>query len=141
MFYRPGTEKDVTHRKGSILVDRTYVREEKDGIEVRDTVPEKEYLEIYRYLNGKQKGDLSESAKQWLDKVHYREAPCDIIKDKRYAQEKYFLHSYKLLSVPLCSKLDGCRISFCFIPFSLLPNDRYSRYLHTQYEAFWRYDA
>ena len=92
LFYRPGTEKDVTHRKGSILVDRTYVREEKDGIEVRDTVPEKEYLEIYRYLNGKQKGDLSESAKQWLDKVHYREAPCDIIKDKRYAQEKYFLH-------------------------------------------------
>ena len=32
-------------------------------------------------------------------------------------------------------------VNLLFHFFFLLPNDRYSRYQYTQYEAFWRYDA
>ena len=37
--------------------------------------------------------DLSEAAKEYLDKVEVRTAQKDIVKDYRYTVDKYFIHT------------------------------------------------
>lgn len=76
-----------THRKGSILVSKRY----KDGTTIRGDV----YMEIYNYLNGRlEKSSLSKIALSALENeaVSYRVADYDIIKFKRYMEDKYFLN-------------------------------------------------
>lgn len=88
LFYRkPSINKsDVTiHEKGSIIVNRTT----KDG----ETINEKEYLEIYEFLN-KRNLKLSKKAKELYEsgRVVYKEATHDIIKDKHYTEDTYLFH-------------------------------------------------
>ena len=94
IFFRKSSVKTpIVHEKGTILVNRSYIRE-VDGKEVKVSIPEKEYTEIYRYLNKKGKGTLSENAQKYLDekKVRYFPASKAIIKDYRYCCDRYFLH-------------------------------------------------
>lgn len=91
LFYRKSSIKHpVVHKKGSILVNKTYI--DKDDKEQKKSIPEKEYQEIYKYLNGMGSRELSDTAKTYLEKADYYEASMDIIKDYRYTVDKYFIH-------------------------------------------------
>jgi len=80
MFYRkPQITDPVIHKKGSIIVNRR----DREG----KPIPEDTYRKIVAYLNG---GPEPEGVD--LSKIIYREAPHDIIKDKRYTEEKFLLH-------------------------------------------------
>ena len=91
LFYRKSSIKHpIVHKKGSILLNKTYI--DKDDKENKKSIPEKEYQEIYRHLNGIGSGELSDTAKEYLKKADYHEASKDIIKDYRYTVDKYFIH-------------------------------------------------
>ena len=81
--------KVVSHKKGSILVNRTT----SDG----KNIPEELYLEIYKYKNPeKPEKDfiLSKEAKELLKSgtVVYKKAKFDITKDKHFTQQTYLFH-------------------------------------------------
>lgn len=83
VYYRPASlSVVVTHPKGSMLVNKQLVNGK--------TLPDDVYREIYRYLNKKTE-NISPLARQLLEKelVKYRVAPVDIIKNKRYTEDRY----------------------------------------------------
>jgi len=91
LFWRDANPnvKNVCHKKGSVLVNRTT----SDG----DTIPEKIYQEIYKFKNPdkQEKGfKLSDVAKEFLDsgKVVCKEAKFDITKDRHFTQKTYLFH-------------------------------------------------
>ncbi len=91
LFWRDANPdvKDVCHKKGSVLVNRTT----SDG----ETIPEEIYQEIYKFKNpNKQEKSfkLSDTAKELLDsgKVGFKEAKFDIIKDRHFTQKTYLFH-------------------------------------------------
>ncbi len=77
--------KDVCHKKGSVLVNRTMT----DG----STIPEDIYQEIYKFKNKKSES-LSDKAKELLDsgKVVCKEAKFDITKDRHFTKQTYLFH-------------------------------------------------
>lgn len=85
--YRPACiPKHITHPKGSILVNK----KTKDG----EYIPTKIYKQIYNFLNGKCKEeDISDTAMEMIkkEKVFFFEAPCDISRNLRYMDDKYFI--------------------------------------------------
>lgn len=83
LFWRKASlEKRVTHRKGSVLVNRMT----KDC----QTIPQKIYEELYDHFN---KGTgLSFEAESYLDRVVTKKASHDIRKDKRYQEDQFFFH-------------------------------------------------
>ena len=77
--------KDVCHKKGSILVNRTT----SDG----KSIPEDIYQEIYQFKN-KMTDKVSDKAKELLDsgKVVCKEARFDITKDRHFTKQTYLFH-------------------------------------------------
>lgn len=98
LFWRKASldkAKVTTHKAGSILVNRTYEVETENGKKVIQTIPEEIYQEIYQYKNKEKKEEeLSEVAKEYLNSkpIVYREAPHDIVKNKRFTEDQYFFH-------------------------------------------------
>lgn len=79
LFYRAKSIDDpVIHKKGSILINK-YDKDE-------ELISTEEYQKINQHLNYDKpyNGDLS--------KIITRPAPHDIVKDKRYTEDKYFFH-------------------------------------------------
>ena len=90
-FRKSSVKKPIIHKKGTILVNRTYM-EEMHGESVKKNIPEKEYQEIYNYMNHRWKGELSAEAKEYLKKAVCHETKKDIVKDYRYSVDKFFIH-------------------------------------------------
>lgn len=84
LFYRRKTKgTPSTHSKGSKLVNRTT----DEGL----TIPEDIYQEIYLYANGK-KETLSQQAQEYYPHAVIKTATHDIVKDRRYYEDKFFFH-------------------------------------------------
>lgn len=97
IFFRKSSIKNpIIHKKGSILVNRTYEAEEKNQfgntLIVRKTIPENIYQELYKYFNDKSDKELSDEAAKLKNVVGHHEAATNIVKDYRYTYDKYFLH-------------------------------------------------
>jgi len=106
LFYRDksGIYNPIVHKKGDMLVNRTY--------DDKTPVPDSIHKELFDYHNGRpktpSKGEetidkyayvkngltktLSEEAKGYLDKVGAFQAYFDIIKDRRYLENKMYFH-------------------------------------------------
>lgn len=91
LFWRDANPdvKNVCHKKGSVLVNRTT----SDG----ETIPEEIYQEIYKFKNPDKQEEnfkLSDAAKELLDsgKVVCKEAKFDITKDRHFTQKTYLFH-------------------------------------------------
>ena len=85
LFYRDKSDiKTITHKKGEILVNRKC----NDG---KTPVPDEIYRELFEHHNGRKK-DLSDNAKNYLDKVRVFKATHDITKDYLYTVDKMFFH-------------------------------------------------
>ena len=86
LFYRKGNnETKVTHRKGSILLNR----QTKDG----RTIPAEIYCKISDALNGKKsESELTEEAQKWKQNAVVKTAEHDIVKGKRFTQPKFHFH-------------------------------------------------
>ena len=81
-------ENHITHEKGSVLVNKTDIN--------GDPIPDDAYRALYLYFNGKI-ATLPEVAKPYFTLAVTKKADRDLIKDKRYAQDKWFISmSYKL---------------------------------------------
>ena len=81
--------KNICHKKGSILVNRT----RSDG----QSIPDDIYQEIYKFKNPEKQEagfKLSDQAKDLLDsgKVVFKEAKFDITKDRHFTQQTYLFH-------------------------------------------------
>jgi len=84
LFYRDKSNiEKIVHKKGTMLVNRTYT----DG----KPLPDRIHKEISDYYSGK-KGELSSDAKKQIDKTRAFEAHYDIIKDRRYLEDKVHFH-------------------------------------------------
>lgn len=86
VFYRPASlSSEVTHKKGSILVNKI----DKNNNPIDDEV----YYNIYQYLN-KQIDELIPEAKSMLDSglVQYKTVKQDIVKDKRFTEDQMSVH-------------------------------------------------
>lgn len=90
-FRKSSVQKPVVHKCGSILVNRTYEITENGTTRVQ-SIPESEYMELYRYFNSEKQIELSDEAKKYLDKVQCNKAKTDIVKDYRYTMDKFFIH-------------------------------------------------
>lgn len=84
-FFRPAVIEDgkkIVHKKGSVLVNRTASNGKR--------IPEDIYLRIYRVKNGMLPEDaLTYEERNWLSIAVTKEAAYDIIKDRRYTEDKY----------------------------------------------------
>ena len=93
LFFRPASiEEPVVHRKGSVLVNRTIV-DPSSGEKTR--IPEEVYQDIYRWQNGMiREESMSEEARLlWATgKVVAKEARFDIVKDRRFAEDRYLMN-------------------------------------------------
>lgn len=84
LFYRRKTKGNPSvHSKGSKLVNRTTA----DG----QTIPEEIYQEIYLYANGNKEA-LSQQAQEYYPRAVIKTATHDIVKDRRYYEDKFFFH-------------------------------------------------
>jgi CRISPR-associated protein Cpf1 len=84
LFFRKKTDlKKSEHSKGSVLVNRTT----RDGL----TIPNEVYYELCKYAN-EIVTELSERAKEYADCICTRKAPYDIIKDRRFTEDKMLFH-------------------------------------------------
>ena len=85
LFYRPSSvKKPYSHKVGEKLVNRIG----KDGL----PLPESVFGELFRHFNGKLDGELSDEAKKYLDVVVVKDVKHEIVKDRRYSQDKFEFH-------------------------------------------------
>ncbi|WP_297947010.1 type V CRISPR-associated protein Cas12a/Cpf1 [uncultured Fibrobacter sp.] len=85
LFYRPScVKKTYSHKVGEKLVNRIG----KDGL----PLPESVFGELFRYFNGKLDGELSDEAKKYLDIAVVKDVKHEIVKDRRYTQDKFEFH-------------------------------------------------
>lgn len=86
LFYRDKSDiNEIVHRKGEVLVNRTCNDENKTP------VPDGVHRELFEYRNGR-KEILSEEAKRYVDRVGFFSANYDIVKDRRYMEDKMYFH-------------------------------------------------
>ena len=86
LFFREKTNMEpIVHKRGEILINRI----DKD----RKSIPNNLYYEIFRYLNGRT-DQISDSAKRYIDDdlIISKESRYDIVKDRRYTEDKLFFH-------------------------------------------------
>ncbi|OQB16057.1 MAG: hypothetical protein BWY15_00186 [Firmicutes bacterium ADurb.Bin193] len=94
IFYRPASiESPFVHKKGEILIDR----KDKNG----NPIPMDIYDQLFNHFN--YGSTLSEEAKKYKDIVVVKNAKHDIIKDKRFTQDKFLFH----LSITINYKATG----------------------------------
>lgn len=109
LFYRKSSvKKKVEHKKGTILVNKTYKVEDntensKEKKVIIESVPDDCYMELVDYWRNGGIGILSDKAVQYKDKVSHYEATMDIVKDRRYTVDKFFIH----LPITINFKADG----------------------------------
>lgn len=85
LFYRRKSDmKVIQHKIGEPLVNKKL----EDGTPVPDNI----YREISAYAKGNQQEALSPEAKKWLPRVTIKEATHDIIKDRRFTEDKFLFH-------------------------------------------------
>lgn len=87
-------ERKVTHEKGSYLVNRYTLMGER--------IPDAIYKEIYNYHN-KKSTTIGAAASTYMDEhiVDIKPADRDLIKDRRYTEDKWFISiCYKLNPTP-----------------------------------------
>jgi CRISPR-associated protein Cpf1 len=85
LFYRPSSiKKPYSHKVGEKLVNRIG----KDGL----PLPESVFGELFRYFNGKLDAELSDEAKKYLDVAVVKDVKHEIVKDRRYTQDKFEFH-------------------------------------------------
>lgn len=115
LFMRKGVEREITHRIGEKMVNRTMVVgfDKKDPSRaIRESIPENIHSEIYKFVNGiKTELELSSDAqnhrkkypilywekgsmqiKDAFKRTVVKTAEIDMIKDKRFAKDKYAFH-------------------------------------------------
>lgn len=84
LFWRQASIVTPTvHKTGEKMVNRR----DADG----ETIPESIHDELYRYVNGKEV-TLSEAARAYRDKIVVKDVKHDIVKDKRFTQDKFLFH-------------------------------------------------
>lgn len=91
IFYRKSSMKrNITHKKDTVLVNKTYINEAG----VRVSLTDEDYIKVYNYYNNDYVIDVEKDKKlvEILERIGHRKNPIDIIKDKRYTEDKYFLH-------------------------------------------------
>lgn len=93
-FRKAGIEKPIVHKKGSILVNKTY-KTMVGNEEVRVPIPDKEYMELYTYFQNGETTSLSENAIKLLDSnaIEHFAATMDITKDRRFTADKFFIYT------------------------------------------------
>jgi len=88
LFYRAphqNVKKTPTHKKDEVLVNKIY----SNGV----PIPRELYLNYCKYFKiGKNETDLSDKAKENLHLVKTNIAKLDLIKDKRYSENKLLFH-------------------------------------------------
>lgn len=110
IFYRKKSEKNsFSHKKGEYLVNKTYFSQEKDGKKIYKNLPEELYMDICKILqeckktDKKYDKDLEICVKKWnkshkgdieikTEQIEINRAKYEIKKDKRFFENKYFLH-------------------------------------------------
>lgn len=94
IFYRKMSifgKNTYSHKKGDVLVNKT----DKFG----KAIPDEIYMEISKVLSGdKDSNSLSADAKLVYDNIITKKADREIIKDKRYTQNKFLFHVPILLN-------------------------------------------
>jgi len=84
LFFRKKSDmKIITHRAGEILVNRMDSN--------RNPIPDKIYYELLRFKNGIIT-KLSDEAKNYKTCINSKEAKYDIVKDRRYTEDRMFFH-------------------------------------------------
>lgn len=104
LFYRKKSiEKEdvIVHKKGSTLVNKLYLNDLSRSLE---QIPDKIYAEINEYENGFIK-DLPDECLKYYERISKKNASYDIVKDKRFTQDKFFFHcpitlNYKQPEIP-----------------------------------------
>jgi hypothetical protein len=87
LFFREKSDiGKITHKKGQIMVNRRG----KDQMPIPDGI----YYELFRYHNGCLENELSPAAKRYIDEdlITVFGAKYDIVKDRRYTQDKMYFH-------------------------------------------------
>lgn len=85
------------HKAGSVLLNKR----DKSGYPIPNNV----YTSLFDYLNGKKsKSDLSEEELSYLDRINYKTGSYDIVKDRRYASDKF------IVNIPMTMN-KGCRVT------------------------------
>lgn len=85
LFYRPRSiKKPYSHKIGEKMVNRIT----KDGRPIPDAI----FGELFHYFNNSLKSSLSDEAKKYLDFVTVKNVKHEIIKDKRYTEDKFEFH-------------------------------------------------
>ena len=98
LFYRPKSlTRPVVHEEGEVIINKTT----STGLPVPDDV----YVELSKFVRNGKKGNLTDKAKNWLDKVTVRKTPHAITKDRRFTVDKFFFHVPITLNYKSPSKL------------------------------------
>ena len=82
LFYRKSSMKrNITHKKDTVLVNKTYINEAG----VRVSLTDEDYIKVYNYYNNDYVIDVEKDKKlvEILEKIGHRNKPIDIIKDNR----------------------------------------------------------
>lgn len=89
LFFRKKSESmnKIVHKKGTIIINRTY----RDSNGVVKSIPNSAYYEIFRFKTG-QISKLSPEAEKYLNLVQSKTANRDLVKDRRYLEDRIFFH-------------------------------------------------
>lgn len=85
LFFREASVKDpFAHKVGEKLVNKTTKRGKP--------IPEDVYRKLYRYANTGDDSGLSKDAQSLLDDIVVKDVKHEIVKDRRYTQDKFLFH-------------------------------------------------
>lgn len=93
IFFREASIKNpIKHRKDSIIVNKTIAGKDSNDKDIRIPIQDDIYLNIFNHYN--RNTELSPEAEALINtgKVEIRKAQYDIVKDRRYTVNKFFLH-------------------------------------------------
>lgn len=84
LFYREKSiESPIVHEKGKKLLNR----KDKNG----QPIPEDIYTDIFNHINDNKKLTV-EGSNEYLERAIIKEVKHEIVKDKRYSEDKFFFH-------------------------------------------------
>lgn len=84
LFYRPQIIKNAyTHKMGEKMLNRR----DRNG----NSIPKAIFSELFEYINNP-KTLLSDEAKMYLDKIIIKPVKHDIVKNKRFTEDKFLFH-------------------------------------------------
>lgn len=78
-------DKPYKHKTGSVVLNKRDI----EG----NPIPEDIYVRLFNCLNGKiDKNELSKEELLYMDRVRYKKTDYEIIKDRRYTEDKFIVH-------------------------------------------------